>query len=83
MYDLVLDIVKLIYIDLEMAGDVVASEALDAHELQDPGRHGLVYPELLHRLHEPPVQLRRPVHLQHISTNPSSIHILLKTTSTN
>lgn len=52
---------------LEMAGDVVAREAvLVAHELQDPRRHRLVQPQLLHRLHEPPVQLRRPVHLQFI-----------------
>ena len=49
---------------LEVAGDVVSCEAVvHAHDLQDPGRHGLVDAQLLHRLHEPPVQLRRPVHL--------------------
>uniref|UniRef100_A0A0A9E0F4 Uncharacterized protein n=1 Tax=Arundo donax TaxID=35708 RepID=A0A0A9E0F4_ARUDO len=48
---------------LEVAGNVVTSQALDPHYLQDPGWHGLVDPELLHRLHEPPVQLRRPIHL--------------------
>lgn len=52
---------------LEMAGDVVAREGvLVAHELQDPGRHRLVDPQLLHRLHEPSVQLRRPVHLREV-----------------
>jgi hypothetical protein len=48
---------------LKVAGNVVASEALDSHDLQDAGRHGLVDPKLLHRLHKPPVQLWRPIHL--------------------
>ena len=48
---------------LEVAGNVVSCEAVDPHDLQDPGGHSLVDAKLLHRLHEPPVQLRRPVHL--------------------
>lgn len=51
---------------LEVAGNVVSCEAIHAHDLKDPGRHGLVDAQLLHRLHEPPVQLRRPVHLMKV-----------------
>ena len=49
---------------LQMTGDIVASEAVDSHELQYPRRHRLVHSQLLHCLNKSPVKLRRPIHLQ-------------------
>lgn len=49
---------------LKMAGNVVAGEALDTHELEDARRYGLLHTELLDCLHESPMQLRRPLDLQ-------------------
>lgn len=49
--------------DLQMAGYVMPREGVDPHDLEDPGRHRLVDAQLLHRLNESPVKLRRPIHL--------------------
>lgn len=52
---------------LQVAGNVVAREALHPHELQDSGGNGLLHPQLLYSLYKPPVKLRRPVHLQWVA----------------
>ena len=49
---------------LEVAGDVVASEAFHAHQLQDAGGYGLVDSELLNGLSKAAVELWCPLHLQ-------------------
>jgi len=49
--------------DLQMTGNVMAREGVDPHDLEYPGRHCLVNAQLLYRLNEFPVKLRRPIHL--------------------
>ena len=48
---------------LQMAGDVVAGEALDAHEFEDAGGDGLLHTELLYGLYKSSVKLWSPLHL--------------------
>jgi hypothetical protein len=47
---------------LEVAGDVLAGDALDVHDLHDGLGHGGLVAELLDRLDEPAMELRGPHH---------------------
>ena len=49
--------------DLQMTGNVMAREGIDPHDLEYPRRDCLVDAQLLYRLNEFPVKLRRPIHL--------------------
>ena len=57
---------------LEVAGDVLAGEALDVHEAHDGLGYGTLVAEVRHRLDEPVVQLRRPHHPRLLPGPPAS-----------
>ena len=49
---------------LQVAGDVVAGETLNAHEFEDAGGDSLLHTELLYGLYKSSVKLWGPLHLQ-------------------
>mmetsp|Transcript_10673 Transcript_10673/g.24159 ORF Transcript_10673/g.24159 Transcript_10673/m.24159 type:complete len:411 (+) Transcript_10673:248-1480(+) len=45
---------------LQVARDILACHTLDIHQLQNGFRHGILHAEVIHRIHESRMQLRRP-----------------------